>query len=165
MLEGLCFQQTPASVATGDHEEDQGGGGWPSRRACHTHERAIPIQETVEALDMTEEGKTAIKTIKRRLFTAENEGRRIVAAPQVWRRCSATWSCTPSASRSSSTQHCPSVRSAATTGPGSSGRSPKCTKPPPPIGPTRFHRLPFDNRPPAVHTVAPRLPWCWPDGG
>ncbi|XP_047460205.1 ATP-dependent DNA helicase Q4 isoform X2 [Mugil cephalus] len=29
---------------------------WPKERVCHTHERAIPIQETVEALDITEEG-------------------------------------------------------------------------------------------------------------
>ncbi|XP_029976959.1 ATP-dependent DNA helicase Q4 [Salarias fasciatus] len=32
------------------------GGDWPEERVCHTHERAIPIQETVEALDITEEG-------------------------------------------------------------------------------------------------------------
>lgn len=36
-----------------DHEEDD----WPKERVCHTHERAIPIQQTVEALDITEEGK------------------------------------------------------------------------------------------------------------
>ncbi|MEQ2270901.1 hypothetical protein XENORESO_016764, partial [Xenotaenia resolanae] len=29
---------------------------WPEERVCHTHERAIPIQETIEALDITEEG-------------------------------------------------------------------------------------------------------------
>ncbi|XP_054620170.1 ATP-dependent DNA helicase Q4 [Dunckerocampus dactyliophorus] len=29
---------------------------WPTERVCHTHERAIPIQQTVEALDITEEG-------------------------------------------------------------------------------------------------------------
>ncbi|KAM4724988.1 ATP-dependent DNA helicase Q4 [Anableps anableps] len=29
---------------------------WPEERVCHTHERAIPVQETVEALDITEEG-------------------------------------------------------------------------------------------------------------
>ncbi|XP_040909292.1 ATP-dependent DNA helicase Q4 isoform X2 [Toxotes jaculatrix] len=29
---------------------------WPRERVCHTHERAIPIQQTVEALDITEEG-------------------------------------------------------------------------------------------------------------
>ncbi|KAJ8273375.1 hypothetical protein GJAV_G00100890 [Gymnothorax javanicus] len=28
----------------------------PQPRVCHTHERAVPIQETVEALDITEEG-------------------------------------------------------------------------------------------------------------
>ncbi|XP_024130720.1 ATP-dependent DNA helicase Q4 isoform X4 [Oryzias melastigma] len=32
------------------------GGVWPERRACCTHERAIPIQEVVEALDVPEEG-------------------------------------------------------------------------------------------------------------
>lgn len=55
MLEGACLQ-TSASTAVGDKEEDE-SSDWPSQRACHTHERAIPIQETVEALDMTEEGK------------------------------------------------------------------------------------------------------------
>lgn len=125
MHEGACFQQAPA-FAGGDQEEEE-GGRWPSRRACHTHERAVPIQETVEALDMTEEGK-----IERCRFPGENEGRtqELLAAVQVWRRCSATWSCTPSASWSSSTQRCPSVRSAATTGRDSSGKSPKCRKPP-----------------------------------
>ncbi|XP_053719047.1 ATP-dependent DNA helicase Q4 isoform X1 [Synchiropus splendidus] len=29
---------------------------WPEERVCHTHERAVPIQETIEALDITEEG-------------------------------------------------------------------------------------------------------------
>ncbi|XP_070777641.1 ATP-dependent DNA helicase Q4 [Enoplosus armatus] len=29
---------------------------WPRERVCHTHERAIPIQQTVESLDITEEG-------------------------------------------------------------------------------------------------------------
>ncbi|XP_035536790.1 LOW QUALITY PROTEIN: ATP-dependent DNA helicase Q4 [Morone saxatilis] len=37
-----------------DHEEES--SDWPRERVCHTHERAIPIQETVEALDITEEG-------------------------------------------------------------------------------------------------------------
>lgn len=38
-------------------EEGPGGGGdWPTTRVCHTHERAIPMQDTVEALDITEEG-------------------------------------------------------------------------------------------------------------
>uniref|UniRef100_A0A4W5KN65 DNA 3'-5' helicase n=1 Tax=Hucho hucho TaxID=62062 RepID=A0A4W5KN65_9TELE len=45
----------------GEHEveeEEQTGGGddWPTTRVCHTHERAIPMQDTVEALDITEEG-------------------------------------------------------------------------------------------------------------
>lgn len=34
-----------------------GAGDWPRERTCHTHERAIPIQDTVEALDITEEGE------------------------------------------------------------------------------------------------------------
>uniref|UniRef100_A0A8C7G7H8 DNA 3'-5' helicase n=1 Tax=Oncorhynchus kisutch TaxID=8019 RepID=A0A8C7G7H8_ONCKI len=39
-------------------QEEQTGGGddWPTTRVCHTHERAIPMQDTVEALDITEEG-------------------------------------------------------------------------------------------------------------
>lgn len=50
-----------------DEEEKDGGDllrkdgeegfHWPRERVCHTHERAIPIQETVETLDITEEGK------------------------------------------------------------------------------------------------------------
>ncbi|KAG8005299.1 ATP-dependent DNA helicase Q4 [Nibea albiflora] len=42
----------------GDWLRDQGeeSSDWPRERVCHTHERAIPIQETVEALDITEEG-------------------------------------------------------------------------------------------------------------
>ncbi|XP_059899417.1 ATP-dependent DNA helicase Q4 isoform X2 [Gadus macrocephalus] len=31
-------------------------GDWPVERLCHSHERAIPIQQTVESLDITEEG-------------------------------------------------------------------------------------------------------------
>ncbi|XP_039978354.1 ATP-dependent DNA helicase Q4 isoform X2 [Xiphias gladius] len=37
-----------------DYEEES--SDWPRERVCHTHERAIPIQRTVEALDITEEG-------------------------------------------------------------------------------------------------------------
>lgn len=29
---------------------------WPKERICHTHERAIPVEQTVETLDITEEG-------------------------------------------------------------------------------------------------------------
>uniref|UniRef100_A0A8C6S3Z8 DNA 3'-5' helicase n=1 Tax=Neogobius melanostomus TaxID=47308 RepID=A0A8C6S3Z8_9GOBI len=29
---------------------------WPKERVCHTHERAIPVEQTVETLDITEEG-------------------------------------------------------------------------------------------------------------
>lgn len=42
-----------------DHQvgaEEEGSSDWPCRRVCHTHERAVPIQPTVEALDITEEG-------------------------------------------------------------------------------------------------------------
>ncbi|CAB1320464.1 unnamed protein product [Coregonus sp. 'balchen'] len=45
--------------ADGKHEEEEqtgGGDDWPTTRVCHTHERAIPMQDTVEALDITEEG-------------------------------------------------------------------------------------------------------------
>lgn len=44
-----------ASDWLSDQEEE--GSDWPRQRVCHTHERAIPIQQTVEALDITEEGK------------------------------------------------------------------------------------------------------------
>ncbi|KAK5854998.1 hypothetical protein PBY51_005140 [Eleginops maclovinus] len=37
-----------------DQEEE--GSDWPKERVCHTHERAIPMEATVEALDITEEG-------------------------------------------------------------------------------------------------------------
>ncbi|XP_033980313.1 ATP-dependent DNA helicase Q4 isoform X3 [Trematomus bernacchii] len=37
-----------------DQEEDS--SDWPKERVCHTHERAIPMEATVEALDVTEEG-------------------------------------------------------------------------------------------------------------
>ncbi|KAG7458240.1 hypothetical protein MATL_G00236080 [Megalops atlanticus] len=41
------------------HQDEAAAGGEaqaPPSRVCHTHERAIPIQDTVEALDVTEEG-------------------------------------------------------------------------------------------------------------
>ncbi|KAK1880138.1 ATP-dependent DNA helicase Q4 [Dissostichus eleginoides] len=37
-----------------DQEEES--SDWPKERVCHTHERAIPMEATVEALDVTEEG-------------------------------------------------------------------------------------------------------------
>ncbi|XP_068603107.1 ATP-dependent DNA helicase Q4 [Brachionichthys hirsutus] len=37
-------------------EEKEETCDWPGQRVCHTHERAIPIQQTVETLDITEEG-------------------------------------------------------------------------------------------------------------
>lgn len=44
------------NVTVKDEEVDGESSDWPKQRVCHTHERAIPIQETVEALDITEEG-------------------------------------------------------------------------------------------------------------
>ncbi|XP_061111178.1 ATP-dependent DNA helicase Q4 [Conger conger] len=40
----------------GQTDEERGEGDLPPPRVCHTHERAIPIQDMVEALDITEEG-------------------------------------------------------------------------------------------------------------
>ncbi|XP_045915441.1 ATP-dependent DNA helicase Q4 isoform X2 [Micropterus dolomieu] len=37
-------------------EQEEENSDWPTERVCHTHERAIPIQQTVETLDITEEG-------------------------------------------------------------------------------------------------------------
>lgn len=54
ITEELCLE--------GQTDEDRGEGGLPPPRLCHTHERAIPIQETVEALDITEEGRLYSKT-------------------------------------------------------------------------------------------------------
>ncbi|XP_060798588.1 ATP-dependent DNA helicase Q4 isoform X2 [Neoarius graeffei] len=36
-------------------QEECEGGGW-GQRVCHTHERTIPMQDTVDELDITEEG-------------------------------------------------------------------------------------------------------------
>lgn len=41
-------------------EQGEESFDWPAERVCHTHERAIPIQDTVEALDITEEGKWSV---------------------------------------------------------------------------------------------------------
>ncbi|XP_008299478.1 ATP-dependent DNA helicase Q4 [Stegastes partitus] len=48
----------PVKDEGADWQKDQEveSSHWPKERVCHTHERAIPIQETVEALDITEEG-------------------------------------------------------------------------------------------------------------
>lgn len=48
-----------------EEEPEEGDGGLKlsdvrEQRACHTHERAIPVQETVETLDITEESETWI---------------------------------------------------------------------------------------------------------
>lgn len=37
--------------------QEEANSDWPRERVCHTHERALPIQQNVEALDITEEGK------------------------------------------------------------------------------------------------------------
>lgn len=64
----LCLKQVSPADATEDKGEikekneddhlaqEEGSSHWPCQRVCHTHERAIPIQQTVEALDITEEG-------------------------------------------------------------------------------------------------------------
>lgn len=49
------MEMKAASDCLRDHEEES--SDWPRERVCHTHERAIAIQQTVEALDITEEGK------------------------------------------------------------------------------------------------------------
>lgn len=66
--EGEAVYQSEEDVELKTDEEEKDGGDplrkdgeegfhWPRERVCHTHERAIPIQETVETLDITEEGK------------------------------------------------------------------------------------------------------------
>ena len=56
--DGSVKQQDMEVMAAGDwpREQEVERSDWPRERVCHTHERAIPIQETVEALDITEEG-------------------------------------------------------------------------------------------------------------
>lgn len=44
------------SVEVVGDQEVESSSEWPVERLCHTHERAMPIQETVETLDITEEG-------------------------------------------------------------------------------------------------------------
>lgn len=38
-------------------EVQESEGGVSGQRVCHTHERALPMQDTVDELDITEEGK------------------------------------------------------------------------------------------------------------
>ncbi|XP_019957451.2 ATP-dependent DNA helicase Q4 isoform X2 [Paralichthys olivaceus] len=52
--DGLCVEVKAAGDLLKDDREES--SDWPRERVCHTHERAIPIQQTVEALDITEEG-------------------------------------------------------------------------------------------------------------
>nr|XP_043909169.1 ATP-dependent DNA helicase Q4 isoform X2 [Solea senegalensis] len=56
--EGSEKNQEAEVKAASDGLEDckEKSYNWPRERVCHTHERAIPIQQTVEALDITEEG-------------------------------------------------------------------------------------------------------------
>lgn len=51
-------EQEAEAKAAGDwrREQELESSDWPRERVCLTHERAIPIQETVEALDIREEG-------------------------------------------------------------------------------------------------------------
>lgn len=57
--EGSVKHQDLGAMGAVDWPRDQEveGTAWPAERVCHTHERAIPIQQTVEALDITEEGE------------------------------------------------------------------------------------------------------------
>ncbi|RXM27385.1 ATP-dependent DNA helicase Q4 [Acipenser ruthenus] len=52
-------QELGAEQEVGEEEEEEEAEAEESNKAprvCHTHERAIPIQETVDSLDITEEG-------------------------------------------------------------------------------------------------------------
>lgn len=57
--DGSVKHQKEVAKTDGDllRDRDEESSDWPRERVCHTHERAIPIQQTVEALDITEEGK------------------------------------------------------------------------------------------------------------
>lgn len=57
--EGASGQVTHEDVEAKAADDEEASSHWPRERVCHTHERAIPIQQTVEALDITEEGKWA----------------------------------------------------------------------------------------------------------
>ncbi|XP_017556968.1 ATP-dependent DNA helicase Q4 [Pygocentrus nattereri] len=48
--------QMDAKDGSGSGEIEQSEGEELVQRVCHTHERAVPMQDTVEALDITEEG-------------------------------------------------------------------------------------------------------------
>ncbi|XP_055013527.1 ATP-dependent DNA helicase Q4 [Boleophthalmus pectinirostris] len=49
-------QPQSSNVDSELEEEETVTFEWPKERICHTHERAIPVQQTVETLDITEEG-------------------------------------------------------------------------------------------------------------
>ncbi|XP_030002338.1 ATP-dependent DNA helicase Q4 isoform X1 [Sphaeramia orbicularis] len=55
-VEQLVQQEAADGLSNHTHEEVIGVSDWPKERVCHTHERAIPVQQTVESLDITEEG-------------------------------------------------------------------------------------------------------------
>lgn len=133
-----------------------------TQRVCHTHERAIPMQDTVEALDITEEGESQSVakgfllvfwyTFRSKLgviyymyffkhkfcqsfdFASLFEFKSCkpevdpVYFFQVWRRCCATWSCTPSAGWSCFTPPSPTAACSATEAHNSYANSPKCTE-------------------------------------
>lgn len=59
------FVQQQVAVGSSDHKkrfredtemEKEEHFVWPKERVCHSHERAIPVEQTVETLDITEEG-------------------------------------------------------------------------------------------------------------
>ncbi|KAM9340011.1 ATP-dependent DNA helicase Q4 [Symphorus nematophorus] len=56
--DGLMKHEDVEVKGAGDwlRDQEEESSDWPRERMCHTHERAIPIQQTVEALDITEEG-------------------------------------------------------------------------------------------------------------
>lgn len=138
--DGLVKRQDSEMSGASDwlgSEEVERRGDWPSERVCHTHERAIPIQETVEALDITEEGKrenTQGQNID--INKLENKNRILIcryrwislSLSQEWRLCSAIWSCILSALWNFSIPPCLCVKSAAMTGRDSCRKSLRCMK-------------------------------------
>ncbi|KAG5842663.1 hypothetical protein ANANG_G00180000 [Anguilla anguilla] len=55
-VEQLCLDGQTDEERTDEERGEGTSAARPPPRVCHTHERAIPIQETVETLDITEEG-------------------------------------------------------------------------------------------------------------
>lgn len=71
-------------------QEECEGGGW-GQRVCHTHERTIPMQDTVDELDITEEGKDG-ETVMEELFFLVSSLIFECFSAQVWRLCCVIWS-------------------------------------------------------------------------